>query len=191
MDAVTSLAAYVAAYMLAAVPVARQAPELPEAAMERYEAISRVIADVALDPAERPVFGDPEGRETTAVLIAELGARESGYAADVVAGRRTRRPYVCMLQVNASGGIALLSDGTYAYAAASRPLVDGAVVMYAPQLADDLRTCVRVGLRIAGESWRRTGTIAGFIGETPPGPQSSRLLARVRRWMAAHPLRPV
>src|ERR1700677_4658561 len=103
------------AYLLAAMiswspPVEHEYYEPREETVARYVAIARTIAEVALDPAEPPLFGGPDGRAETALFIAAVAYYESGgYRRDVELGtgkhaRGDSGRSWCLMQVNIGGG---------------------------------------------------------------------------------------
>jgi hypothetical protein len=136
-----ALVAYLLAAMVSWSPPGDHAYyERREETLERYTAIARDIAAVALDPAEPPLFGGPQGRAQTALLLASVAFYESGgYRRDVDfgIGKRARgdsgRSW-CILQVN-------IGDGTTAERWTGRDLVD------------DRQKCLRVGLRRMRQSF--------------------------------------
>jgi hypothetical protein len=102
-----ALVAYLLAAMLAWSPPAdHEYYEPREETVARYITIARTIAEVALDPAEPPLFGGPDGRAETALFIASVAFYESGgFRRDVElgTGKRARgdagRSW-CLMQVN-------------------------------------------------------------------------------------------
>ena len=82
------------ATMLAAVPPERlsygrtnaDAAETVEQVKARYEEFAGVVARVAYDPAEKPLFDGPDGRARTAALMLSVAFYESGFRRDVALG---------------------------------------------------------------------------------------------------------
>jgi hypothetical protein len=81
----TPLAAYLFAAMVAWSPLEHHHYHEGEpVTVARYQDIASSIADVALDPAESPVFAGDDGRVRTAVLLAAIASFEScGFRSDV------------------------------------------------------------------------------------------------------------
>lgn len=83
------------ATMLSAVPPERlsygrtyaEAVETIDQAKTRYEEFAAVVALVAYDPAEKPLFDGPDGRAKTAALMLSVAYYESGFRRDVATGR--------------------------------------------------------------------------------------------------------
>lgn len=81
--------------MLAAVPPERlsygrtyaEAVESADQTKARYEEFASVVARVAYDPAEKPVFSGPDGRARTAALMLSVAFFESGFRRDVALGQ--------------------------------------------------------------------------------------------------------
>lgn len=106
----------------------------------RYESIARDVAEVALDPNEAPLFGGPEGRAQTALLVASIASYESGgfrRDVDLGSGKRSRgdggRSW-CIMQVNVGNGVT--AEGW-----TGRDLVQ------------DRHKCIRAGLALIRESF--------------------------------------
>lgn len=103
---VTSLSAYLLSIMLAAAPPGRvkqpaEARESEDAGRARYAAIADAMARVALDPDEQPLFGGPDARAQTALLMLVISMHESHWRRDVDLGlgRQAQRRYRCMMQI--------------------------------------------------------------------------------------------
>jgi len=111
---VEALAAWVLSVMLSAVPPGKtrhtkDARETAEAGRARYAQIAREIAEVALDPAEEPLFDGPYAREKTAAVMLAISYHESHWRRDVDYGvgpnaRGGGGRYHCLMQVEAKGG---------------------------------------------------------------------------------------
>lgn len=64
----------------------REAQESYAQADERYLGIATAIINVAFDPAEKSIFGGPNGRSKTALFIAHKFFMESGFRRDIHTG---------------------------------------------------------------------------------------------------------
>jgi hypothetical protein len=53
---------------------------------QRYQSIAEDVVAVAFDPAERPLYGGPNGRAKTVVTLLSVAFHESGFAKDVDIG---------------------------------------------------------------------------------------------------------
>ena len=159
----------------------KEARETAEDGRARYAAIARAIADVALDPAEPPVFTGDRARERTAALLLSIAFHESGWRRDVDLGlgpeARGGGRYYCIMQVAVDRG-------------------KKASGFTGPQLVDNRASCVRAALDIlqraqgacrgqGPDAWMRIYT----SGRCTRGRKSADArLATARRWITAHPL---
>ncbi len=75
--------------------------EDPAERLSRYEDIASDIVEVAMDPKERPIFYGKYARERTAVMLASIAMRESGFHRRVDTGemRGDNERSVCIMQV--------------------------------------------------------------------------------------------
>ncbi len=150
--------------------------------LDRYAAIAHDIAQVALDPAEPPLFPGPQGRAQTALVMASVAFYESGgYRRDVDfgIGKRARgdsgRSW-CLMQIN-------IGDGMTVERYTGRDLVL------------DRQKCLRVGLRRLRDSFAMCDNLA-FIDKlsgyttgrcTENDDYSHRRLRRALDWWSSHP----
>jgi hypothetical protein len=154
-----------------------------EETLDRYAAIAHDIATVALDPAEAPLFGGPQGRAQTALLVASVAFYESGgYRRDVDfgIGKKARgdsgRSW-CLMQIN-------LGEGATLESWTGRDLVA------------ERQKCLRVGLRRMRDSFamckelpfmdRLSGYTTGRCTEGDD--YSHRRMRRALDWWTSHPL---
>ena len=103
-----SLVAYLVAAMIGWVPLHAHAPsESNDDARARYESIARDVASVAFDEAEAPLFGGPEGRAQTALLMLSVASYESGYLQRVDDGRGLgdHGHSYCLMQLRVGRGL--------------------------------------------------------------------------------------
>ena len=107
-----ALVAYLFAAMLAWSPAREHEYYEPrDETLARYVGIARTIARVALDPAEPPLFGGPDGRAETGLFVASVAFYESGgFRRDVELGtgkhaRGDSGRSWCLMQVNIGGGV--------------------------------------------------------------------------------------
>jgi hypothetical protein len=135
------LVAYLITAMLAWSPVADHTYYEPrEETLARYAGIARTIAKVALDPAEAPLFGGPDGRAETALFVSSVAYYESGgFRRDVELGtgkhaRGDSGRSWCLMQVNIGGGKTAESWS-------------------GPELVLDQEKCIRAGLHRMRESF--------------------------------------
>lgn len=86
----------------------KDAVETPEEGRARYHEIARAAAQVAYDPALRPVYGGPYGRAETMVLLLSIASYESGFRRDVDLGlgKLSRGSGIdsCLLQIRVGSG---------------------------------------------------------------------------------------
>ncbi len=129
-----ALMTYILSAMMAWAPVAgHDYYASREDTTERYEAIAHDLAEVALDPEEPPLFGGPQGRAQTALLMTSIAFFESGgFRRDVDLGFGPRSKgdsgkSWCLMQIN-------VGDGKTAERWTGRDLVE------------DRRKCFRAGL---------------------------------------------
>jgi hypothetical protein len=106
------LVAYLLTAMLAWSPTHdHEYYEAREETLARDAAIARTIAEVALDPAEPPLFGGPDARAETALFVSSVAFYESGgFRRDVELGtgkhsRGDSGRSWCLMQVNIGGGM--------------------------------------------------------------------------------------
>jgi len=106
-----ALIAYLLSAMMSWAPPASHDYYAPrEETTERYESIARDVAEVALDPNEAPLFGGPQGRAQTALVLMSIANFESGgFRRDVDLGMGPRgrgdsgRSW-CLMQINVGEG---------------------------------------------------------------------------------------
>jgi hypothetical protein len=84
-----------------------EAKETKEEAVARYTSIANDFLEIAFDPEEKPLFAGNEllARQRTAVLLASIALKESGFRKDVDFGhgkmaRGDQGRSVCLMQVN-------------------------------------------------------------------------------------------
>ena len=106
-----ALVAYLLAAMMAWSPLAEhEYYESREETFARYVAIATSVAKVALDPAEAPLFGGPDGRMETGLFMTSVAFYESGgFRRDVELGlgkhgRGDGGRSWCLMQVNIGRG---------------------------------------------------------------------------------------
>src|SRR5262249_30979675 len=77
----------------------REAVESEADGRSRYTAIARALADVALDPEEKPLFDGPTGRARTAAMLLALSYHESAWRRDVDLGlgSQAHPRYFCVM----------------------------------------------------------------------------------------------
>ena len=121
------------------------AKERPSEAMDRYKSIAEDLVAVAFDPSERPLFKGPPrtARAKTALLMAAIALKESGFRKDVdfglgKMGRGDQGRSVCLLQLNVGAGKVPLpgEPGTWG----------------AEDLLKDRKKCFRAGLHMVRRS---------------------------------------
>ncbi len=147
----------------------------------RYESIAHDIAEVSLDPNEPPLFGGPEGRAQTALLVSSIAFYESGgyrRDVDIGVGHKSRgdggRSW-CIMQIN-------LGDGATPEHWTGRDLVQ------------DRKKCIRAGLTKIRESFmlchalplsdRLSGYTTGKCAADED--LSHRRMRRAMSWWSAH-----
>src|SRR5438045_3514877 len=99
-----TLAAWLVTAMIAWNPP-NQHREGEAAATERYQAMARDFATIALDSEELPIFDGPQGRPQTALLMAAIASFESGYRKDVDTGtvKGDHNRSWCIMQIQVFG----------------------------------------------------------------------------------------
>jgi hypothetical protein len=136
------LVAYLISAMLAWSPPADHEYYEPRGeTVARYAVIAQSIAEVALDPAEPPLFGGLDGRAETALFISSVAFFESGgFRRDVELGtgkhaRGDGGRSWCLMQVNVGHGVT-------------------AERWSGPDLVNDRSKCIRAGLHRMRESFQ-------------------------------------
>jgi len=136
-----TLVTYLLAAMMAWSPLAEhEYYESREETFARYVAIAQTVAKVALDPAEPPLFGGPDGRTETALFMTSVAFYESGgFRRDVELGigkhgRGDSGRSWCLMQVNVGSGTT-------------------AERWTGPDLVNDREKCFRAGLHRMRESF--------------------------------------
>jgi hypothetical protein len=103
-----SLVAYLVAAMVGWVPLRVHAPiESVDEASSRYDSIAEDVAAVAMDEEEAPLFGGPDGRIQTALLMLSVASFESGYRKKVDDGRGLgdHGRSFCLMQIKVGRGV--------------------------------------------------------------------------------------
>ena len=177
------LASWLLGVMVATVPPGRsrspaEARESAEQGQARYAEIADVLARVALDPEEQPVFGGKLGRERTAALMLALAFHESRWRRDVDLGLGTHGRYHCLMQVAVDRG----------------RNIDG---WTAKELVASRERCFRAGLHVLArahgackgqgpDAWLRIYT----SGRCDRGREAAeQRLTTLRTWIAAYPMK--
>lgn len=152
--------------------------------------VADAVLDVALDPAEPPLFSGPQGRARTALLLAAVAAKESGLDPRIQAGRCAPGECDggaahCLMQIHPGAGIVLVGDG-WGYARAGTPREE---VYRGRDLTADLGACFRVGTHMLRTALRRSGgaTIAAYTGELGPAPKAAERLRLAETRVAMFP----
>jgi len=159
-----------------------EAKETKQEALDRYKSIAEDLVAVAFDPEEKPLFrgSDWSARSKTALLLASVALKESGYRKDVdfglgKMGRGDQGRSVCLLQLNVGTGKVPL------------PGVPG--TWGAEDLLADRKKCFRAGLGMIRRSMSACRgsilkSLAGYTsGSCEKGQQSSE--NRVRAYLRA------
>ena len=178
---VEALAAWLLSIMMATAPpggrrCAAAARETPAAGKARYAQIARAIAEVSLDPKERPLFDGLDGRRKTAALMLAISQHESHWRRDVDLGLgryspRGRRRYHCLMQIAVDRG--KTGEG-----------------WTAAQLVENRRRCFQSGLHIL-QRGRRLCDAKGpraFLNHYASGYCHRGRKAAKRRWDTWHKL---
>ncbi len=180
-----ALVAYLfAAMLLWSPPADHQYYEPREETLARYAGIARTIAKVALDPAEPPLFGGPEGRAETGLFVTSVAFYESGgFRRDVELGtgkhaRGDGGRSWCLMQVNIGTG---RTEERWT----------------GPELVNDQDKCIRAGLHRMRQSFRHcTGQtfvdrLSGYTdGRCRDGADAAhRRIGRAVEFWASHPPR--
>jgi len=174
-----SLVAYLVAAMVGWVPAHAQPQESPDEVMDRYESIARDAATVALDPDEAPLFGGPDGRARTALLMLSVASYESGYRkrVDDGRGRGDNGRSFCLMQIRVGTGAT--GEG-----------------WTGPDLVEDRTRCFRAALHILRKSFGICHSLpvedrlsAYASGSCTAGTEASRRrILRASNWGATHTL---
>jgi len=173
-----SLVTYLVAAMMSWVPLyAHKAFEAPDETKARYASIARDAASVALDEDETPVFGGPQGRALTALLMVSVASFESSFRKTVddgtVLGDHGRS--YCLMQIRVAGGT-------------TREGWTG------PQLLEDRTRCFRAALHMLRGSFGACHALpmddrlsAYATGRcTPDEPRSRGRVGRAKAWWVNH-----
>jgi hypothetical protein len=173
---IATLSAYIVTAMVAWMPLKVHYREGEAAARERYEAIARDIATVALDEAETPLFAGEDGRTQTALLVASIASYESYFRADVDNGKARGDHGVswCLMQVQVHGKTAEGWTGE--------------------ELIQDRTRCIRAGLHRIRQSftWCKhlplRHKLSGYtVGTCTADTASESRIGRAIKWMKEHP----
>jgi hypothetical protein len=181
-----ALSAWAVAVMLAAIPPGKfqtpvEAVEPEAETRSRYDALAKGLAEVVLDPEERPLYPGPRGRPQTAALMLALSYHESGWRRDIDLGIgkkvRPGRQYWCVMQVGLDGAAKTAEGYT------------------GPELTADRRRCFRAALhrlqqtrgscRAQGsDAWLRSYSAGDCSRGAKPADQR---MGTFRRWLGIHP----
>jgi hypothetical protein len=182
-----ALVAFLLAAMLAwSPPKDHEYYEPRDETIARYLKIAETIARVAMDPAEPPLFGGPDGRSETALFIASVAFYESGgFRRDVELGvgkhaRGDSGRSWCLMQVNIGSG---MTDERWTGA----------------DLVSDQDKCIRAGLHRMRESFNHCtkqtfiDRLSGYTdGRCRDGADAShRRIKRAVEFWHKHPPMPV
>jgi hypothetical protein len=181
------LASWLLGIMVSNVPPGRsnfpdEARESADQGRARYTEIAEALAEVSLDPAEKPVFDGKKGRERTAALMLAIAYHESGLRRDVDLGLGRHHGggrYFCLMQVAVEKRKGKTPEGwTGADLVASRQRCFRSALHILQR--------ARAGCRKQGsDAWLRLYT-SGHCdrGRLP----AEKRLTTWRSWLGAHPL---
>jgi hypothetical protein len=182
----------------------------PESSVRaRYAVLADAHARLALDPAERPVVRDDLGRSEgdgarlrTALLLLAITRHESTWVRGTEVDGKIWGDYVCVkravdgscakreptafcaMQIHPEQGILLEGDvWRYARAGDHLDLLASARIVTRETLDTELDTCLRVGLHMVRDSYRRTGDLSGYTGEGPRGRRATFRQDQAKNWL--------
>jgi len=182
------LATYIMKFLVGTVPINQHVGEDPSEVYARYLAHAENIADVALDPTEKPLFAGETGRVKTALAIASIETFESFIKKGPIHGDcheypdgRCRKPTdiphsFCHMQIQPGPTGIVLDSPTYRFAKAGEKGYTGA------DLDNDASLCNKVGLHMMRESLQTRGDLSIYTGEKKGGVKSFHRLYRAQRW---------
>ena len=187
------LIGYLFRFLTDTIPINQHVGEDPAETYARYMAHAENIADVALDPTEKPLFGGENGRIKTALVIASIETFESWIKKGPIHGdchehpdRRCRKstdvPHsFCHMQIQPGPTGIILDSETYRFAKPGEKGYTGA------DLDQDAKLCNRIGLHMVRESFQARGDLSIYTGEEKGGIKAFHRLYRAQSWYKSNP----
>lgn len=182
------LIGYLLKFLSDTIPLNQHVGEDPIEVYERYVAHAENIADVALDPTEKPLFAGENGRVQTAMAIASIETFESFIKKGPIHGdchehadRRCRKPTdiphsFCHMQIQPGPTGIVLDSETYHFAESGETGYSGV------DLDSDPRLCNRVGLHMMRQSIQARSDLSIYTGEKKGGLKAFHSLYRAQMW---------
>jgi hypothetical protein len=160
-------------------------------ALARYKVTAQSIVDVALDPANPPLFRGTAGREKTALQLGSIGSFEGGFHKFVENGDCNTPAFHALHEKECDGGAAWTNFQIHLYRYIIR---DGEMyqaqyleqslnkddrewikehkdeIITGPQLVANPKLAAQVAYYIIRWSLRRNNTLCGYTGEDCNGP---------------------
>jgi hypothetical protein len=195
--AIQHLVRYLLVAMFAWSPAKEHPSETAAEVGSRYTGIAIDIAEVALDPAEPPVFPGRFGRERTALLLNSLAFHEGRYFSFVDRGEcnqpgfKADRRGTCdngrafsLWQIQAGRGL-VLNGTTWSW----WTIRTDASPITGPDLIQNRQLAARVALHMARASLK-SGSLCVYTGESCKGahPNADARWSTAQKWFWSHPI---
>lgn len=202
-DPVSRMASYVLGAMQQWSPPKIHRERSEEDVVATYRSVAEVVAQVAMDPAEPPLFSDDADRRKTALVIASLALHESGYKPYVMDGSCNDSAWRKAHPKMASPGGVAACDSGHAWGAwqihprQGRKFValvgDGFAFedsgFSGHDLVKDQSLGARVALHMARVSMRRNKNLAWYTGEIGKNhPKADARLNVALSYASTHPI---
>lgn len=190
------LVIYLVKFMTDTIPMQQHIGEDPAIVQARYRQHAENIVEVALDPAEKPLFAGDQGRVKTALAIASIETFESFLTKGPIHGdchenadKRCRKPTdiphsFCHMQIQPGPTGIVLDLDTYHFAK------EGEIGYSGVDLDKDALLCNRIGLHMMRESMVARGDLSIYSGEAKGGIKAFHRLYRAQRWFKFNPPTP-
>lgn len=182
------LITYLMRFMTETIPYNQHVGEDPSEVAARYQQHATNIAEVALDPTEKPLFAGDNGRVKTALAIASIETFESFLKKGLIHGdchenpdKRCRKssdiPHsFCHMQIQPGPTGIVLDTDTYHFAK------EGETGYAGVDLDNNPLLCNRIGLHMMRESIVARGDLSIYSGEKAGGIKAFHRLHRAQWW---------
>jgi hypothetical protein len=197
MNLLARLVRYLMAAQLAWSPLAEHRSEDPDVVNTRYVAVATDVAQIALDPAEPPLFPGKFGRQRTALLLSALAyhegrffkfvddgsCNEKGFKADRRGTCDNGRAF-SLWQIQAGRGL-VLNGTTWSW----WTIRTDASPITGSDLIQNRQLAARVALHMARASLK-SGSLCVYTGESCKGahPNADARWSTAQKWFWTHPI---